>query len=97
MIDELFSYSSRSEAIWRTIVKQTKEKYKVIVSKEDILPTYLLGAIIYKNGLETNFKSSEFSRDINFFVREKTIPESLFVKFIPIERRYNLEMVSSEL
>lgn len=61
-MDELFSYSSKSEAIWRVIVKQIKEIYDIVISKEDILPGYLLGAILHKNGILCDFKSNDFNR-----------------------------------
>lgn len=49
LIDQLFSYSSRSENIWRLIVKEVNKRYGVVVSKEDIIVGYLLGGII--NGI----------------------------------------------
>ena len=60
---------------------QIKRKYDVIISKEDILPGFLLGGIFYRFGIECNFKDETFSRDMEFFIKQKTIPRTLFYGF----------------
>jgi hypothetical protein len=64
MMDQLFSYGNKSEVIWRVIVKEVKKINDVVVSKEDILPGFLLASIIHEHGIECDFKINDFSRDI---------------------------------
>lgn len=56
LVNELFSYSSRSEAIWRAIVIHIKNKYRIVISKEDVLPGYLLGGIMNKLGIVCDYR-----------------------------------------
>lgn len=58
----MFGYSNASETIWKIIVEQCSQKYRVPVSKEDIIPGYLLGAIIEKIGLVCDFRRSAFDK-----------------------------------
>ena len=63
MINELFSYSAKSESIWKIVVREINKKYRIIVSKEDVIPGYLLGAIMHRNGIDCFYKSPEFNRE----------------------------------
>ena len=63
MINELFSYSAKSESIWKIIVREINKKYRIIVSKEDVIPGYLLGGIMYRNGIDCYYKNPEFNRE----------------------------------
>ena len=94
MVNELFSYSAKSESIWKTVVREINKKYGIIVSKEDILPGYLLGGIVHRNGIDCFFKTPLLDREREFFVNENTIPREFLIKFVPKVRRYDLEAVS---
>ena len=63
MINELLSYSAKSESIWKTIVREVNKKYGIIISKEDVIPGYLLGGIMYRNGIDCFYKIPEFNRE----------------------------------
>lgn len=62
LLDELFSYSSSSENIWRLIVKEVNKRFKVVVSKEDIIPGYLLGGIMGTIGINCEYKTPNLNR-----------------------------------
>lgn len=94
MINEFFSYSTKSEAIWKIVVRQVKQIYNIALSKEDIIPGFLLASIMDRNGIECDYKTPELKRNSKFFVKENLIPKSLLVGFFVRERMYNLESIS---
>jgi len=54
----MFGYSNDAENIWKIIVEQCSSKYKITVSKEDVVAGFLLGSIIDRIGLVCDFRRS---------------------------------------
>jgi hypothetical protein len=91
----MFGYSNTAESIWKIIVEQSNQKYKVAVSKEDLIPGYLLGAIIDRFGLVCDFRRPVFDKhNVQFFVKSGNIPKELFLGFKMRTRRYDLSSIS---
>lgn len=91
----MFGYSNSSENIWRLIVEQCGLKHKVIITKDDVIPGYLLSSIIEKLGLVCNFRDSTFDKyKVKFFIKSGNIPKDLFVGLKMCVRRYDLGNIS---
>jgi hypothetical protein len=56
------------------IVGEASRRFKIFASKEDTIPGYLLSALVYKIGLEYDFKIKSFLKNKKFFVQENVIP-----------------------
>lgn len=70
-------------------------KHKVTISKEDVVPGYLLSAIIEKLGLICDFRKTTFDKQqVQFFIKSDNIPKDLFVGFRIHIRRYDLASIS---
>jgi hypothetical protein len=50
------------------VVKEASKKYRIIVSKEDVISGYLLSAIFYKSKINGNFKYKAFRKSEALFV-----------------------------
>jgi hypothetical protein len=66
----------------------------LIISKEDIIPGYLLGGITEFIGIDCDFKTPNLHRKEPFFVRQHTIPRDMLFNFYTRVRRYDLDSVS---
>lgn len=98
LFDLLFSYSNNSEALWKSIVEQSRQKYRIIISKEDLIPGYLLSSIIERMGIDCNFRRSSFNKhEIDFFAKSDNLPRDLFVGFRMKIRRYDLTSLSAQI
>ena len=95
LLDMLFGYSSEGEQMWKVIVEQCKVRYRVSVSKEDLVAGYLLGSVIERIGLNCNFRHSSFNKhDVDFFAKPGNIPRDLMLNFRIKVRRYDLASLS---
>lgn len=65
-----------------------------MISKEDIIPGYLLGGIMTGSGIECDYKTQSLNRKETFFVKQSTVPRDLLLGFIPRVRRYDLDTIS---
>lgn len=72
------------------IVKEVNKKFKVVISKEDILAGYLLGGIMDTIGIDCDYKTPELNRKESFFIRKSSLPRELLLNFYPKMRRYDL-------
>lgn len=52
----MFSYTLKAENIWKVIVNEINKKFKLVISKEDIIPGYILSALSEKMGITFDFK-----------------------------------------
>jgi hypothetical protein len=78
------------------IVEQCRVKYRAVVSKEDLIPGYLLSSVVERIGLHCNFRQSSFNKhEIDFFAKDGNIPKDLLLSFRIKVRRYDLAAISS--
>ena len=65
----------------------------MIVSKEDVVAGYLLAGIVWRLGVECDFKVKGFLKQKKFFVNENVIPREVFVTFGMRTRMFDMEAV----
>lgn len=95
LLELIFGYSNNAEAVWRVVVEQCGTRFKVALSKEDLLPGYLLSSLLERFGLICDFRRSSFSKHaVQFFVSSGNIPRDLLLGFRVRTRRYDLPAIS---
>ncbi len=71
-------------------MNEASKRYRIIVSKEDVVGGYLLSGIVGKVGLECDFKHKSFMKQKKFFVQENIIPREVLITFMPKSRQYDM-------
>lgn len=46
LLELIFGYSNNAEAVWRVVVEHCGTRFKVALSKEDLLPGYLFSSLL---------------------------------------------------
>ena len=66
----LFSYSNESEHLWKIVVEQCKLRFRIAVSREDLIPGYLLSSVTEQLGVNCNMRQSSFDKhQVDFFAK----------------------------
>lgn len=55
-------------------MKEASKRYRMIVSKEDVIPGFILSGIVHKLSLECDFKQKTFLKHKKFFIHENILP-----------------------
>ena len=55
-------------------MNEASSRYRMVVSKEDVIGGYLLSGIVYRLGLECDFKQKGLMKQKKFFVHENILP-----------------------
>ena len=92
----VFGYSNGAESVWRVVVEQCNQRHKTTISKEDLIPGYLLSAVLEKVGINCDFRRNVFNKNnVKFFVRSGNLPREMMTGFSVRTRRYDLAPISA--